>query len=659
VVVDGNHSFGGGFAGRFVAKFICLIKVYPRMNTKVFMVMGVSGSGKTTVGSLLAFRLGISFVDGDDFHSAANIEKMSRGIPLDDDDRLDWLKAINRKALEVLLDGQSVVIACSALKATYRELLAQNIEASVVWICLHGSASLILQRMEQRATHYMPASLLPSQLHTLELPEDGLLIDISKDAAAIVQYIMEETSKPELGIVGLGVMGASLARNWARAGIPLALYNRYLPGKEEQIAEKAIQTYTELGTALGFEDLPSFVLAIQRPRKIFMMIKAGAETDAFIKEILPLLEPGDILIDGGNSHFEDTQRRMMALEERHIFLVGAGISGGEQGALYGPSIMTSGSKVAYKKLEKLFWAIAAKDKQGNPCCTYIGPQGSGHYVKMIHNGMEYAEMQLIAETYAYLRYVNGMDVAQIAELFAAWHDGPLHSFLLEITIPILKKKEGDQYLIDLILDVAGNKGTGHWATMAASAIGFPAGMITSALFARYLSTLKQTVTGLRRNHAALAHAAPALDVANIKDAYTAARLVNHQQGFLLMHTAATQYSWSLNLSEIARLWTSGCIIRSALMEQLVIHLKEQNDLFDCTSIQKEVEILKPALKAFCICAIQSDLSLPCHLAALDYLNGLLAQYPTANIIQAQRDFFGAHTYQKRGDVTGAYYHTQW
>ncbi len=625
---------------------------------KIYVLMGVSGSGKTTIGQLLAHRLGISFFDGDDFHSKDNIEKMKAGIPLDDNDRYEWLKNINKIANETLAANTSAVIACSALKNKYREIIAENIKEPVIWIFLNGTKELIQERIATRKDHYMPVSLLQSQFDILEIPQESIMIDISLDQQTMVHTILQETNKSTLGVVGLGVMGKSLARNWARNGMKLSLYNRYVKGKEEEIAEKAILAYPELSDSVGFEDLQPFVQSLAKPRIVFMMIKAGKETDVFIDEILPHLDAGDILIDGGNSHYEDTKRRIEYLEKQQMHFIGTGVSGGEKGALNGPSIMPSGSFEAYQKIEHLLFTIAAKDKNGVPCATYIGPEGSGHFVKMIHNGIEYAEMQLIAETYAYLRYVQDLQPPQIADVFNEWNQGALHSYLLESTVHILRKKEDDDYLIDLILDVAGNKGTGNWATIAASELGIPAGMITGALFARYVSTLKESIYSLRQQLPTNT-SSNQINTDSIKAAYTAARMVNHQQGFLILKSASIEFKWNLDLSNIARIWTNGCIIRSALMERIIPAFRDHDELFENDEFRQEILLLKADLKLFCISSLEADLSIPCHTGALDYLNSLHAMYSTANIIQAQRDFFGAHTYQKKNDNSGLFYHTEW
>lgn len=627
------------------------------MGNRIYIVMGVSGCGKTTIGKLLAETFGISFYDGDAFHSVSNIEKMTAGIPLTDEDRYSWLLDINKQAKESLSLGHSAVFACSALKQSYRTLLEQHIEDSVSWIYLKGDLDTIYKRLTNRKGHFMSPALLQSQFDILEEPSSAMYIDATFDTDTIIQTIVKKLTKSDFGLVGLGVMGRSLARNFAGKGVSLSLYNRFVKGSEEQVASKSIAAYPELASAVGFEDLKLFVESLEKPRKIFLMIKAGEETDTFIDELVPYLNEGDVIIDGGNSYYGDTKRRIDFLQLKGIHFIGTGVSGGEQGALTGPSIMPSGSAEAYKLIEKYLTLIAAKDNTGKPCCTYIGKDGSGHFVKMIHNGIEYAEMQLIAEVYAYLRYAVKMQPPQIAALFTEWNKSELSSYLLGITAALLVKKEGEEWLIDLILDKAGNKGTGNWATIAASELGQPATLITSALFARYVSTIKENIQVNLGQTSEYNY--NTIELSEVKDAYTLARIVNHQQGLQLIQTASQTYSWNLDLSEIARIWTNGCIIRSAFMEELISVLKKDSNIFADATILKQIKSAKPALKAFSVSALQYDLSVPSHLAALDYLNVLSGNYATANIIQAQRDYFGAHTYQKIGDTSGRYYHTEW
>jgi 6-phosphogluconate dehydrogenase len=349
---------------------------------------------------------------------------------------------------------------------------------------------------------------------------------------------------------------------------------------------------------------------------------------------------------------------MEDLKANGLHFIGTGVSGGEEGALKGPSIMPGGDKEAYQKIAPYLEAIAARDAQGNGCCTYIGKGGSGHFVKMVHNGIEYAEMQLLAEVYALLRYVNGLSPEQISAELQSWETNGLSSYLLEITHKLLLKKEGEAYLVDLILDKAGNKGTGSWTTISMAELGIPATMISSALFARYISSFKQKRERYQKQFDLSKTKQNQVSTNDLRNAYQLARLVNHQQGFELINEASKQYQWELNLPELARIWTNGCIIRSELMEELIGRLKSGTD-FLLTLEKEELAIKLEALKAITIAGIQTGVSLPTHLSAMDYLNALLFDYPTANIIQAQRDFFGAHTYKRVDDPEGPSHHTVW
>ncbi len=464
----------------------------------------------------------------------------------------------------------------------------------------------------------------------------------------------------EFGLIGMGVMGTSIARNLARKGFNLALYNRYEKGVEEQVAQKAIAEHEELGTAAGFEDLEAFVAAQATPRKIFLMIKAGPVTDYVINDLAPLLTAGDVIIDGGNSHYKDTERRMAALKKQGLHFIGTGVSGGERGALEGPSIMPSGDANAYKIIEPYLSQIAARDKDGNPCCTYVGGGGSGHFIKMVHNGIEYAEMQLIAESYALMRYAYGMSMESIAAEFTAWQNQDLGSYLLEISTKIILQKEGETYLIDHILDKAGNKGTGSWTTDAATDYGVPTTVLTSALFARYISAFATKRRDYVSHFALEKPNLENLPLPNeLRNAYALARLVNHQQGFELMQAASETYQWGLNFSEIARIWTNGCIIRSELMESLVEDFKSSIEILKSDTHKSFIINSLSALKKVGATALYTGVSVPCTLAALDFLNVHLYNYPTANMIQAQRDFFGAHTFQRVGDESGTFYHFEW
>ena len=462
----------------------------------------------------------------------------------------------------------------------------------------------------------------------------------------------------EFGLIGLGVMGKSLARNLGGKGFKLALYNRFMAGSEEQVAERFIAEHEELSAAKGFEDMKAFIDSMATPRKVFLMVNAGKVTDFVINDLKPLLDEGDIIIDGGNSHYTDTQRRQKELLELGIHFIGSGVSGGERGALEGPSIMPGGNKEAYGHIAPYLEAIAARDKDGNGCCTYIGRGGSGHYVKMVHNGIEYAEMQLLAEVYGVLRYVAGYTPEQISNLLKSWGATGLDSYLLDITYKILLVKEGDTHLIDLILDKAGNKGTGSWTTETMAQLGIPATLISSALFARFISSFEEKRNQYSSNFATVSYKTAHVDVDKLRDAYELSRMLNHQQGFELIAEASEQFDWDLNLSELARIWTNGCIIRSELMQDLTEILKSGTDIL--LSVDADVFDKKLlALREISALAITCGISMPCTIGAADFLNALCSGVKTANMIQAQRDFFGAHTYVRVDDPSRTPTHTQW
>lgn len=464
----------------------------------------------------------------------------------------------------------------------------------------------------------------------------------------------------EFGLIGLGVMGKSLTLNLAEKGYQLSLYNRHVAKVEEKVAERFVNEEPLLEKAKGFDDLSGFVSSLSQPRRILLMIKAGPALDQMIEEMLPLLSPGDVLIDGGNSHYKDTKRRIEFLKTKQLHLIGAGISGGEEGARRGPSIMPGGSKEAYDLVSPYLEALAAKGHLGNTCCTYIGKEGAGHFVKMVHNGIEYAEMQLLAECYGLLRQGAGYRPDEIADMFQSWVQMGLGSYLLEITIKILKTKDGDDWLIDKILDKAGNKGTGSWMTIAAAELGIPATMVTAALFARYTSAFKKervansAVYEIHKGKTEIT-----IDHAVLKNAYKMARLINHHQGFELMEAASETNDWNLNLSEIARIWTNGCIIRSKLMEDLVKILTTNVGILNNAAIVPEVTQSIGGLGKVIQWGIVAKHPIPCFTAALNYLYATTDKQSTANLIQAQRDFFGAHRYQRTDDDSGKTHHTNW
>ncbi len=405
---------------------------------KIYIVMGVSGAGKSSVGQALSKSLKLPFYDGDDYHPQANIDKMRQGIPLEDSDRWGWLKNLNQLAKEAL-KKEGAVMVCSALKEVYRQELSKDLSTACEWIYLKGSYELILERIQARAGHFMPPELLQSQFNTLEAPKNAIEINVSAPLSEIIQTLeMRLNEQKEFGLFGLGVMGKSLARNLARNGFKIALFNRHLAGVEEGVAKNFKDDFPDLKEAAAFDEIAAFVNALETPRKIMLMVNAGPIVDHVIEDLLPFLSKGDILIDGGNSNYKDSKRRLDYLSSRQIQFIGAGVSGGEEGALTGPSIMPGGSKEAYASIQPYLEAIAAKGEDGKPCCSYIGEEGSGHFVKMVHNGIEYVEMELLAEMYAILTTL-GKNPAEIANIFESWKSVS-NSYLLEITIDILRKK---------------------------------------------------------------------------------------------------------------------------------------------------------------------------------------------------------------------------
>ena len=464
----------------------------------------------------------------------------------------------------------------------------------------------------------------------------------------------------EIGLIGLGVMGQNLALNIADRGFPIAVYNRTPSRMEAFVASDAVGDRPLTGHA----ELGDFVAAIKRPRAIILMVQAGAATDAQIEALLPLLEAGDIVIDGGNAHFPDTIRRERALKERGLLFLGTGISGGEEGARHGPSIMAGGEAEAYARVEPIYRAIAA-DVDGEPCCARVGPDGAGHFVKMLHNGIEYADMQLIAEAYAFMQDVLGLDAAAMQATFAEWNQGDLDSYLIEITADILGKRDPEtgQPMVDVILDSAGQKGTGRWSVVAALDLGAAAPTIAEAVSARTLSALKA-----EREHAATRLQGPDERFAgdaramtgHLRDALFATKICAYAQGFAVMAAAGREHGWTFDFGTIASIWRGGCIIRArflgrireayardAALPNLVLDPYFADHLQRTQAGWREVVAL----------AARHGVPIPGFASALAYFDGYRSARLPANLIQAQRDYFGAHTYQ-RVDRDGVF-HTEW
>ena len=618
--------------------------------------MGVSGSGKSTIGKLLSENLKIPFFDGDDFHPQSNIDKMKSGLPLNDKDRQGWLLKLNDVA-KAQLQKSSCVIVCSALKQAYREILKKDIEYHVKWVHLTGAFNLIFKRLNEREHHFMSSDLLQSQFDTLEPPKDAIQVDVSLNPSEIVKNIVEQMEeKSEFGLFGLGVMGKSLSRNLAQKGFKISIFNREVKGKEEHVAIDFKNKYKELENAHAFSNIEKFVNSLQTPRKIMLMVNAGKITDMVIEDLLPYLSAGDVLIDGGNSNYIKTKERYDYLKSKGIQFLGVGVSGGEEGALKGPSIMPGGDKNTYNLVKPYLESIAAKDVNNLPCCTYIGEEGSGHFVKMVHNGIEYVEMQLLAEVFTILKSM-GNNPDEIADILESWKP-KAQSYLLSITVDILRKKDRNEWLIHKIVDKAGNKGTGNWTTIATAQLGVPGTLIASALFARYTSFYKdERIQASKRFET---KSLPVnLEIKDVLNAYQFARIINHFQGIRLISEAGKAYNWQLNLSEIARIWTNGCIIKSDLMAELIPVLKEDDNILKHQVIINQVKLLKPSINKVVAKCVLSELAIPCLSDAVNFLNNYANSRSSANIIQAQRDYFGAHTYQRTDDATGKFYHTNW
>ena len=468
------------------------------------------------------------------------------------------------------------------------------------------------------------------------------------------------TDHSQIGLTGLAVMGANLARNIAHHGYSIAVHNR-TPAKMHDF----VSEFGDEGAITGAETIEELVHALERPRKIIIMVKAGAPVDAVIDELVAHLDEGDIVIDCGNSHFNDTRRRTQACAERGLRFVGTGVSGGEEGALHGPSIMPGGDRSAYAEVEEILTSIAV-DVGGIPCCTYVGPDGAGHYVKMVHNGIEYGDMQLIAESYDLLRHGAGLEVPEIADVFGAWNDGDLESFLIEITQTVLSREDEatDGPLVDVILDKAEQKGTGRWTSQDALELGVPLTAITEAVFARSLSALRE-----QRMSAAdvLAGPQPGSNgrrdeslVDDVRSALYASKVVAYAQGFEQMAAASRQYGWDLALGDMATIWRGGCIIRARFLDRIREAYASEDEVVNLLLVPYFADAMAEAQDAWrrvVARAVSLGIPAPAFSSALAYYDGYRRSRGPAALIQGQRDFFGAHTYQ-RVDREG-YFHVRW
>ena len=461
--------------------------------------------------------------------------------------------------------------------------------------------------------------------------------------------------KKSFGIIGLGVMGKNLSLNALDSHISLAVYNR-ISENESAVVTDFIKENSSKDVA-GFTELNHFVHALATPRKILIMVKSGEAVDQIIDQLLPFLSDDDAIIDGGNSYFKDSQRRLRYLKAHRVNFYGLGVSGGEEGARKGPSLMLGGTKEAHGEITALLERIAAKDIHGKPCCSYLGPEGSGHFVKMVHNGIEYADMQLLAEMYGLLLDTFSYD--EIASVFDDWNMGDLSSYLLEITASILKTKEHDQYVLDAILDRAGNKGTGSWSSAISLELGIPSTMKTAAVFARYTSSFKAKRVRLSNQVKVKEQLQHKIDLTALKEAYDFARTLNLQQGLQLIDQASTEYQWNLNLSEICRVWTNGCIIKSAKIAEYVEKFKKVTCLLEDTEIVTALNKQEPSIQKVLSYALQYRKQVPCFYESYNYWVAMTTERDTANLIQAQRDFFGAHTFQRIDSLESESFHFNW
>lgn len=482
---------------------------------------------------------------------------------------------------------------------------------------------------------------------------------------------MSKEKKSDIGLIGLAVMGENLVMNMANHGFQVSVFNR-TTDKVSRFIEGRAKGMSIVG-AYSIEEL---VEQLAKPRKVMLMVKAGQPVDAFIKTLIPLLEPGDIIIDGGNSHFPDTERRVKEVEEAGMLFVGTGVSGGEEGALKGPSMMPGGSRAAWEHVKPIFQAIAAKVEDGSPCCDWVGDGGAGHFVKMVHNGIEYGDMQLICEIYQIMRDGLGLSNDEMQAIFTEWNKGKLDSYLIEITRDILGYKDKDgEAVLDYVLDAAGQKGTGKWTGVEALEHGNPLTLIVEAVFARSLSSLKDLrveasslLQGPDRKIAAGSDAETLIGgnrktiLSNLEQALYASKIISYAQGFSLMHAAAEAYGWTLNYGGIALMWRGGCIIRSIFLgniKEAYDKNPELSDLLFDEYFVKEIDEAQNGWRKVVAGGALAGIPMPAMSAALSYYDGFRCANLPANLLQAQRDYFGAHTYERSDKSRGERFHTNW
>lgn len=473
---------------------------------------------------------------------------------------------------------------------------------------------------------------------------------------------MPPSADCDIGLVGLAVMGENLALNIASRGFKIAVYNRTTSVTDAFTSSRGNQP-----NVVGCHSLEDLVASLKAPRKVMLMVKAGPAVDAIIEQLTPMLSAGDVIIDGGNTLYTDTERRTTAVEAAGLQFIGTGVSGGEEGALKGPSLMPGGSKAAWPLVQPIFQAIAAKvGPQGDiPCCDWVGPRGAGHYVKMVHNGIEYGDMQLICEAYSLLKHGAGLSNDQLAHVFDEWNQGELDSYLIEITRDIFTvlDPDGDGHLVDAILDTAGAKGTGKWMSQLALDLGVPSTLVTEAVYARCLSALKEQrvrASSVLTGPDLPTHDDPKTFIEQVRQALYASKIASYAQGFVQLAAAAAEHDWPLDYGSISMLWRGGCIIRAQFLERIAEAYRDQPDLENLMLAPYFTEALSNAQQAWrhvVATAATIGIPVPAFMTALAYYDGYRHARLPANLLQAQRDYFGAHTY-KRVDRDGTF-HSEW
>lgn len=639
------------------------------------VIMGVSGSGKTTVAAVLQDRLGWEFAEADEFHPQANIEKMRSGMALTDEDRWPWLELIRQWMTEHEREGRSTIVTCSALKRSYRDILRQG-KAQVIFMHLDGDRALLSSRLAARTGHFMPATLLESQYATLEqLDSDelGAVVDIAGTPAQIATEIEQKISAlikvdnvaqspeskaapAEVGLYGLGVMGSALARNLAHKGYSTAVMNI-----DPDYTDRFMQAHGGEGNFVPAHTVAEFVSSLERPRKVLIMVTAGQAVDSVINQLSEYLESGDIVVDMGNSNFRDTRRREVDLRQRGLHFIGCGTSGGEEGALNGPALMIGATADAYNPMADIFSAIAAKAPDGSSCAVHVGTDGAGHLTKTLHNGIEYADMQTISEVYGVFRHVMKMSNQEISEVLATWNASELGSYLIEISSAILKYKDGKDDFIEKISDRASHKGTGAWSSMLAIELGVEAGMLVNSLFARFSSSSGLGESWHQRFSSPIEgkEHTDSINTEDLRRALQLCKIVAYTQGFKVIKAASDTYEWNIDLASVCRGWRAGCIIRGVQLDEFARLL--QTEKGPDTLILSNSELIEnylPSLRKVVVAANLAEIPLAAMNSALSYLDSMRAlRLPTA-LIQAQRDYFGAHGFE-RVDMEGKGFHGPW